>query len=216
MLSKFASRNLPGSLWADGIDVFDVKDVDGNVYEILHGVCYGTTFGQGWIVRTGTSRGIPSSQNCLKAFTRGWTRWAGWPRFIACDRGLHNRGAFSIMCGKKGIRIRPAGLESPEQIGRVERRGDVLKKMMQKVIKETNASGTEAVDMILSESLNAVNELARHGGFAPVQWVLNKFPRSPATQGDEDEFADIGAIQGHLDGPTAFALQAKYREECRK
>ena len=81
---------------------------------------------------------------------------------------------------------------------------------MNKVIKETNAIGKEAVDMVLSECLNAINELSRHGGFAPCQWVLSKFPRTPATQGDEAEAYDIGAIQAHMDGPTAFALQSKY------
>ena len=69
--------------------------------------------------------------------------------------------------------------------------------------------------MILSESLNAINELSRHGGFAPVQWVLSKFPRTPATQGDEEEAADIGAIQGHVDGPTQFGLQSRCRAEAR-
>ena len=63
--------------------------------------------------------------------------------------------------------IRLAGLEAPEQIGRVERRGDMLKKMMSKVIKDTHASGRESMDMILSECLNAANEMTRHEGFAP-------------------------------------------------
>ena len=69
----------------------------------------------------------------------------------------------------KGVRIKPAGLESPEQIGRTERRGDALKKMMVNVIKETNATGWAAIVMILNECLNAINELSRHGGFAPCQ-----------------------------------------------
>ena len=33
---------------------------------------------------------------------------------------------------------------------------------------------------------------------------------------DEDENADIGAMQAHLDGPTAFALQSHYRLAARK
>ena len=61
-----------------------------------------------------------------------------------------------------------------------------------------------------------MNELSRHGGFAPVQWVLAKFPRQPATMGDEEECHDIGAIQAHLDGPTEFALQARYRLAARE
>ena len=40
--------------------------------------------------------------------------------------------------------IRPAGLEAPEQIGRVERRGDMLMKMMSKIIKDTYALGRES------------------------------------------------------------------------
>ena len=46
-------------------------------------------------------------------------------------------------------------------------RGAMLKRMMSKVIKDTHASGIEAMDMILSEFLNGVNEMTRHGGFAP-------------------------------------------------
>ena len=52
---------------------------------------------------------------------------------------------------KKGVRINPAGLESPEQIGRVERRNQTLKRMLIKVIKETGAIGKGAVDTALTE-----------------------------------------------------------------
>ena len=109
---------------------------------------------------------------CLGAFAHGWTRWAGWPELVRCDRGTHNRGVFGSTLARNGVVIRPAGLEAPEQIGRVERRGTMLKKMMSKVIKDTHASGRESMDMILSECLNAANEMTRHGGFAPAQWVL--------------------------------------------
>jgi hypothetical protein len=62
--------------------------------------------------------------------------------------------------------------------------------------------------MVLTESITAMNELARHGGFAPIQWVFAKLPRELATQGGEDERAYVGATQAHLDGPRAFALQS--------
>ena len=88
--------------------------------------------------------------------------------------------------------------------------------MLNKVIKETNATGRQQVDMCMTECINAMNELTRHGGFAPVQWVLAKFPRQPATMGDEAECHDIGAIQAHVDGPTEFALQARYRLAARE
>ncbi len=89
----------------------------------------------------------------------------GWPKFTACDRGVHNRGVSSNTVRQEGVRLRPAGLEYPEQIGRVERRGDMLKNTMSKVINETHANGKEAMDMVLTECLNSTNEMSRHGGF---------------------------------------------------
>ena len=121
----------------------------------------------------------PSSHACLRAFVHGWTRWAGCPKLVRCDRGTHKRGVFMSTLDKNGVVIRLAGLEVPEQIGRVERRGAMLKKMMSKVIKDTHASGRESMDMILSECLNAANEMTRHGRFAPAAWVLSRLPRNP-------------------------------------
>ena len=80
--------------------------------------------------------------------------------------------------------------------------------MMKKVIRGTNAIGRLAIDMVLTECITASNEMRRHGGFAPVRWVLSKFPRQPATLGDDQESADIGATQAHVDGPTEFGIQS--------
>ena len=109
---------------------------------------------------------------------KGWVRPFGWPKLVAADRGTHNRGVFAQTLSKKGVRVHPAALESPEQIGRVERRNATLKHMMIKVIKETNAIGRQAIDMVIAGCICAINELARHGGFAPVQWVIGKLPRN--------------------------------------
>ena len=199
-----------------GVDVFEVKDIAGTFYDILNVICYGTTLQQAGIVREGETNGVPSSSNCLDWFVKGWVRPYGWPKFVAGDRGMHNRGVFVRTLSKKGVVFNPAALESPEHIGRVERSNQTLKRMLNKVIKETNATGRQQVDMCITECINAMNELTRHGGFAPVQWVLAKFPRQPATMGDEAECHDIGAIQAHVDGPTEFALQARYRLAARE
>ena len=196
-----------------GVDVCEIVHSAGVRYwrfSILNTVCMGTTHDQAWIVREFESLGSPSSHACLRAFVHGWTRWAGWPKLVRCDRGTYNGGVFGSTLAKNGVVIRPAGLEAPEQIGRVERRGAMLKKMS-KVIKDTHASGRESMDMILSKCLNAANEMARHGGFAPAQWVLSRLPRDPATMGDAEEFVDVGALQAHADGSTTFGLQSRYR-----
>ena len=92
----------------------------------------------------------------------------------------------------------------------------MLKKMMSKVIKDAHASGRESMDMILSECLNAANEMTRHGGFALAQWVLSRLPRSPASMGDEDERLDVGVLQGRSVGPTTFGVQSHYRFKARE
>ena len=92
----------------------------------------------------------------------------------------------------------------------------MLEKMMSKVIKDTHASGTESMDMILSACLNAVNGMTLHGGFAPAQWVLSRLPRTPATMGDEDDCLDVGALQAYADGPTTFGVQSRHRAKARE
>ena len=87
---------------------------------------------------------------------------------------------------------------------------------MSKVIKDTRASGRESMDTILSECLNAANEMTRHGGFAPAQWVLSRLPRSLATMGDEDECLEVSALQAHAYGPTIFGVQLRYRAKARE
>ena len=147
-----------------GVDVFEVKDSQGHYFDVLNCVCMGTTFQQAFIVRDGNTNGVPKSSDCPKAFYHGWVRPYGLPMGMVMDRGMHNRGVFSTTLQQKGVTFRQAALEAPEQIGRVERRNAMLKHMMQKVIKDTEAVGRDSVDMILTESINAINEMARHDG----------------------------------------------------
>ena len=75
---------------------------------------------------------------------------------------MHNRGTFGRVLSSKGVRICNAALESPEHVGRTELRGDLLKRIIKKIVTDTKAVGQEAMDMILSEALNAINEMSRH------------------------------------------------------
>ena len=86
-----------------GIDVFEIVDSVGMRFSILNAVCVRTTYDQAWIVRESETLGSPSSHACLRAFVHAWTRWAGWPRLVRCDRGTHNRGIFSSTLAKNGV-----------------------------------------------------------------------------------------------------------------
>ena len=131
--------------------MFEIVGSIGMRFSILIVVCMESTYDQAWIVESPS--GSPSSHACLRVFVHGWTRWTGWPKLVRCDRGKHNRGVIGSTPAKNGVAIRLAGLEVPEQIGRVERRGAMLKKVMSKVIKDTHASGRESMDIILRRML---------------------------------------------------------------
>ena len=139
-----------------------------------------------------------------------------WNRLVRRDSGTPNRGIFSSILAKNCVMKIPARLEAPEQISRVARRGDMPKKMMSKIIKDTHVTSREQMDMFLSECSNAANEMTGLGCFAPVQWVLSRLLRSLATLSDEDECLAVSALQAHADGTTTFGLQSRYRAKARE
>ena len=124
-----------------GLDVFEVKDAEGNRYQVLHAVCHGTTFQAGEVL--GIAAGVPSSRLCLDLFTRFWMSWAGTPKSITVDRGTHNRGVFFSELQMLGVEVRSAATQAPFQIGRTERHGGILKHMINKVVMATQATDNQ-------------------------------------------------------------------------
>ena len=97
------------------VDVFFNHDMEDTVYGWLSIVCNGTTFHVICLVMIG--HGTPLSSKCLAKFESSWVRWAGYPKLLSSDRGLHNRGAFAKGLAANGTIMRRAALEAPEQIG---------------------------------------------------------------------------------------------------
>eukprot|EP00959_Pyramimonas_sp_CCMP1952_P348784 7307244-Pyramimonas_sp.AAC.1 len=107
-----------------GIDCLEVKDDSGERCTFLNIVCQGTTLQRVIFVKQG--EGAPSPRACL-------TAWAGKPKRVVLERGLHNRGVFLQCVKSQGIDLRDAGVESPEQIGCTERHGGIWKNIFKKV-----------------------------------------------------------------------------------
>ena len=148
---------------------------------------------------------------CMFAsFRHGWTRWARWPELVRCDRENTQQRRIRFdscqeRCGDQTCWTGSARTNWKSRTTRCHAQEDDVE-----IIKDTHASGRESMDMILSECFNAANEMDRHGGFAPAQWVLSRLPRNLATMGDEDQCLDVGALQAHADGPTTFGVQSRY------
>ena len=111
---------------------------------------------------------------------------------------------------------RQAGVESPEQIGRVERHGGLCKAVLKRMITEHAVRGFDDIKIAIAEVVSTKNNLSRNGDFSPSQWVFGTLPRGPGDQFDEQEFADLGPLQGQLERGTAFARRAEHRASARR
>ncbi len=79
-----------------------------------------------------------------------------------------------------------------------------------------NVVGKDDIKVAVAEATSTKNNLSRNCGFSPAQWVFCTLPRGPGDQFDEDEFADLGPLQGQLDSGTAFARRAELRAAARR
>ena len=72
-----------------GRDLLEVSDAAGARYTVLSMVDMGTTFQQLRVIREGKNA---TSSQVLKALWDRWIAWAGHPKQLVIDRGLHFRG----------------------------------------------------------------------------------------------------------------------------
>ena len=158
-----------------GIDIFEIKDSNGKRYSVLSFLCLGTLYHRQPSSVRQADRLVP---NCVyQMFNDKWTQNMGFLEEAITERGWHNRGDFPRGLTARGVQFRTIGVKSPEQLGRTERRGAILKGIIHRVINELKASGDDIVKMILAEALYTKNFQSRVRGFTPMQWVFGKLPR---------------------------------------
>ena len=146
-----------------------MSDAAGARYTVLNMVDMGTTFQQLHVIWEGKNA---TSSQVLKALCDRWMAWAGHPKQLVADRGLHFRGVLYRDLSGHGVQVHTASLETPEAIGRVERHGGIGKAMYKQVCAETQCQGIEQIQTVLNEVCSIKNTTARHSEFSPSQWVL--------------------------------------------
>ena len=112
-----------------------------NLYGFMNIVDNGTTYHSISLVCEG--RGTPRSLSCFAKLQAKWCAWAGYPKVVTTDRGLHKRGELSRGMTMNGTYLRQAGSEAPEQTGRGERHGGIIKSATKAVIKEHHVIGKD-------------------------------------------------------------------------
>ena len=110
--------------------------------------------------------GAPSSRACADAFRRVWLNWAGPPRSVIVDRGLHNRGRFSELLMYHGVQIRFLELKPITNLAEASDTGASPKLSFNMLWKPDSLWDFEP-ELLLPEAVFIKNNRIRHGGFTP-------------------------------------------------
>ena len=110
--------------------------------------------------------GLPTSKNCFMKSKTYWVDHFGFPEVVTCDRGLNHRGYFRKALLAEGCYIRNTALEAPEQLGRCERHGDILKKLYKAVSRAHRVVGKQKAKECMMRCYNTKNSGMRKGGIA--------------------------------------------------
>ena len=84
-----------------------------------------------------------------------------------------------------------AALEAPEQLGRCERHGELLKKLYKPVSKAHKVVGKDNAKDCMIMCYNTKNNFMRNGGISPTQWVLGQCPKVPGSIMEENNGASL-------------------------
>ena len=103
-----------------GLDLVQVKNLEGVHTHWLNTICWGTSFQQAYPV-VGDGRKTP--ENVFETFIDSWVRMFGMPEMVIVDPGTEFRTCFADMCSSYGCLILPTDPRCPWQNGRTERAG---------------------------------------------------------------------------------------------
>ena len=165
------------------VDVFEVKDAGGARHSVLSIVDLASRFQVACRVASG---GVPTSQACAEAYNQSWLSWAGAPKILVADQGVHNKGKFAALVTSHGTTIKQVGLAAPHQLGIGERQGGLLKRMMIRAIHSHQLIGGTAIAALCSECAKVKNNLLNNGGYTPSQWVMGHTPEDVSSMMNHD------------------------------
>ena len=130
----------------------------------------------------GRALGTPTAYAVRICFVQGWTCWAGMPQNVFVDQGHEFRGDFAAWLTQHGTEIEQGALEAPWQTGIVERHGGLWKECWRRVCQDTQVNGIVEMQATAAIVTQAKNDMIRHSGYSPSQWVLgNNMPRVPGS-----------------------------------
>ena len=183
----------------------------GKNFHIYHFLDHGTNY------QTAVVAPNRSTDRAMERFTTGWLSWAGPPNelitdsateFIADEFKEHMKN-FNIQC----TTIPPG---AHWQLGKVERHGDILQKMLSKYEEDHSVDTFQELQTALAHCTAAKNACSLRNGFAPEVLVFGKGLRVPGSLASDDMLpAHSAAIAENAHG-IRFRQTLAMRESARK
>jgi len=191
-------------------DGVDWSDGQGNKYTFVHFLDTATNF----------QIAVPffrqSTEEFMECFRNTWMRWAGAPREVMFDSQTgFNSEQFGRFLQEHSIRSHVIPTGAHWQMGRCERHGGILLRMLDKFHVDQPIANWQDFERALQLLCNAKNSLSRHAGFTPEILVLGKSQHVPGSNTDDTDSAGfLGLDDPSADG-SRFAQQLAKREAAR-
>ena len=121
-----------------------------------------------------------------KLVSEMWFSWAGTPSKVYVDPAGEFRPE-EWLTFMQGVNAQLFLTTEPWQRGRIERHGDVVKHMLERLDADQVISSEESFDAALLQCFQAKNALVRQQGYSPEQIVLGKSVALPGSNNTSDE-----------------------------
>eukprot|EP00435_Cladocopium_sp_Y103_P001047 s2611_g1.t1 len=191
-------------------DGADWSDGQGSKYTFVHFLDTATNF----------QLAVPfyrqSTEEIMECFRNTWIRCAGPPKEVMFDSQTgFNSDLFARFLQEQSIRSHVIPTGAHWQMGRSERHGSTLLRMLDKYHADQPISSLQDFENALQLLCNAKNSLSRHAGFTPEILVLGKSQHVPGSNLDDSDSAGFLGIDDQTPEGIRFAQQLARREAAR-
>lgn len=155
------------------------------------------------------------TEHAIPVWTQMWHSWAGNPNSVYCDHAGEFRSD-QWLDQLQSWGTLPRMSTEAWQKGRVERHGQIIKRMIERFDNEKTIANTQEFDTILQACFQAKNALMRHEGFSPEQIVLGKSAKLPASLSSDEDAASHSFALGEGLASERFRQQLEIRSKARQ
>lgn len=172
-----------------GVDGFYFKSKAGYRTYVLHAIDEASCFQQG---RRAVSR---HATDAIQALSDFWVNWAGPPKQVYLDPAGEFRSE-EVLEYFQGLNVKAHVTAAAWQRGRLERHGDILKDMLERVDISDPITSDSSFDRAFLQCILAKNALVRHDGYSPEQIVFGKALRTPGSIASDEDLTSHALAEG--------------------